>query len=197
MPDGYTFSKFYVTSKQVAQTYPDDLSRWKEVERSFKLHSRELAAGIVVLVLLEKEIDVVAPMIKIKSDYYDVEVRESDVEKGVAIQFTTENCDYVNVYTSPTNFVKVDAKVGYVDLYFNKDYPENITKENKQKLIIDTDMYVMKVWCEYVFNNCYPFILEAIEKRKYDLYLYPRSVEDRRNEFDYLLLDATENILLF
>ena len=38
-------------------------------------------------------------------------------------------------------------------------------------LIIDTDMYVMKVWCEYVFNNCHPFILEEINSRKYDAYL--------------------------
>ena len=39
------------------------------------------------------------------------------------------------------------------------------------KLIIDTDMYVMKVWSEYVFNNCDPFILEQINERTYDLYL--------------------------
>ena len=32
-------------------------------------------------------------------------------------------------------------------------------------------MYVMKVWCEYVFNNCHPFILEKINERKYDAYL--------------------------
>ena len=38
-------------------------------------------------------------------------------------------------------------------------------------LIIDTDMYVMKVWCEYVFNNCHPFILEQINSRKYNAYL--------------------------
>jgi len=38
-------------------------------------------------------------------------------------------------------------------------------------LIIDTDMHVMKVWCEYVFNNCHPFILEKINERKYDAYL--------------------------
>ena len=38
-------------------------------------------------------------------------------------------------------------------------------------LIIDTDMYVMKVWCEYVFNNCHPFMLEKINERKYDAYL--------------------------
>jgi nicotinamide riboside kinase len=38
-------------------------------------------------------------------------------------------------------------------------------------LFIDTDMYVMKVWCEFVFGKCHPFILEQIGKRKYDLYL--------------------------
>jgi NadR type nicotinamide-nucleotide adenylyltransferase len=39
------------------------------------------------------------------------------------------------------------------------------------KLILDTDMYVMKVWCEYVFNNCHHYILEQINERSYDLYL--------------------------
>ena len=38
-------------------------------------------------------------------------------------------------------------------------------------LFIDTDMYVMKVWCEFVFGNCHQFILDQIAKRKYDLYL--------------------------
>ncbi|MCX6212193.1 MAG: ATP-binding protein [Bacteroidetes bacterium] len=45
-------------------------------------------------------------------------------------------------------------------------------KENgKNKLFIDTDMYVMKVWAEYVFNNCHPYILEQINQRQYDFYL--------------------------
>jgi NadR type nicotinamide-nucleotide adenylyltransferase len=38
-------------------------------------------------------------------------------------------------------------------------------------VFIDTDMYVMKVWCEYVFKKCHPFILDQIVKRKYDAYL--------------------------
>lgn len=47
-------------------------------------------------------------------------------------------------------------------------------QEAQQKnplLFIDTDMYVMKVWCEYVFGKCHSFILEEIVTRKYDLYL--------------------------
>lgn len=38
-------------------------------------------------------------------------------------------------------------------------------------LIIDTDMYVMKVWCEFVFEKCHHWILNRIVERKYDLYL--------------------------
>ena len=38
-------------------------------------------------------------------------------------------------------------------------------------LFIDTDMYVMKVWCEFVFEKCHHWILNKIVERKYDLYL--------------------------
>jgi NadR type nicotinamide-nucleotide adenylyltransferase len=38
-------------------------------------------------------------------------------------------------------------------------------------IFIDTDMYVMKVWCEFVFGKCHPFILDEIVKRTYDAYL--------------------------
>lgn len=41
----------------------------------------------------------------------------------------------------------------------------------KELFIIDTDMYVMKVWCEFVYGKCHRFILEQIAARKYDLYL--------------------------
>lgn len=42
---------------------------------------------------------------------------------------------------------------------------------NQPLLFIDTDMYVMKVWCEFVFGKCHPYILEQLVTRKYDLYL--------------------------
>lgn len=46
------------------------------------------------------------------------------------------------------------------------------TPNSKLKtLFIDTDMYVMKVWCEFVFSKCHNFIIDQIVERKYDLYL--------------------------
>jgi NadR type nicotinamide-nucleotide adenylyltransferase len=50
-------------------------------------------------------------------------------------------------------------------------FVSNLTSHDSRLLFIDTDMYVMKIWCEFVFEKCHRFILEQIVKRKYDLYL--------------------------
>lgn len=42
---------------------------------------------------------------------------------------------------------------------------------HSKPLFIDTDMYVLKVWCEFVFGKCHRFILDKIIVRKYYLYL--------------------------
>jgi NadR type nicotinamide-nucleotide adenylyltransferase len=42
-------------------------------------------------------------------------------------------------------------------------------------LFIDTDLYVMKVWSEYVFGRCEPWILKEIVARHYDGYLLCRT----------------------
>jgi NadR type nicotinamide-nucleotide adenylyltransferase len=44
-------------------------------------------------------------------------------------------------------------------------------KAGSDFFFIDTDMYVMKIWCEFVFGNCHLWILDQIARRKYDLYL--------------------------
>ncbi len=60
-------------------------------------------------------------------------------------------------------------------LHLEDKYELNVMNDelhnNNSTLFHDTDMIVMKVWCEYVFGKCHQFILDEIEKRKYDLYL--------------------------
>jgi NadR type nicotinamide-nucleotide adenylyltransferase len=45
-----------------------------------------------------------------------------------------------------------------------------LAKAKNNMYIIDTDMYVMKVWCEAAFNNCHTWILKQIATRQYSLY---------------------------
>ncbi len=53
----------------------------------------------------------------------------------------------------------------------NEDRALASLSKNQNLLFIDTDMYVIKVWSEYVFNRCDNRILDEIANRKYDLYL--------------------------
>jgi len=52
-----------------------------------------------------------------------------------------------------------------------EDFVMRHLSPDKKNIFIDTDMYVMKVWSEFVFNTCNHFILNQIVQRKYDLYL--------------------------
>jgi NadR type nicotinamide-nucleotide adenylyltransferase len=51
------------------------------------------------------------------------------------------------------------------------EYAERI----QSPLFIDTDLYVMKVWSEFVFGKCDPWILDQIVARRYDGYLLCRT----------------------
>lgn len=49
-----------------------------------------------------------------------------------------------------------------------------LLKSNPQKkhpVFLDTDFHVLKVWSEFVFNQCDNWILNTISERNYDLYL--------------------------
>ena len=46
-----------------------------------------------------------------------------------------------------------------------------LTTHHSPLLFIDTDMYVMQVWCNFVFGKTHSWILNQQLQRKYDLYL--------------------------
>lgn len=60
-------------------------------------------------------------------------------------------------------------------------------KDGRAAVFIDTNMYVMKVWCEFVFDKCHPWILKQIAERKYDHYLLCKTdlpwVKDELREY--------------
>jgi nicotinamide riboside kinase len=51
------------------------------------------------------------------------------------------------------------------------DGDSSIIQSEFLPLFIDTNMHVMKVWCEFVFGKCHEWILQQITERNYDLYL--------------------------
>jgi len=48
---------------------------------------------------------------------------------------------------------------------------DQMAKTAQGFLVCDTDLYVIKIWSEYKFGRCSPWILHQIAQRRYDLYL--------------------------
>ena len=71
-------------------------------------------------------------------------------------------------YTYDDLLTIAQGQVALEESYFSSLSAKDI---KNSLLFIDTDLYVMKVWCEYVFGQCHPWILDQISQREYDLYL--------------------------
>jgi NadR type nicotinamide-nucleotide adenylyltransferase len=70
---------------------------------------------------------------------------------------------------------------------YNSVHDSELRTPNSKLLFIDTDMYVMKVWSEFVFGKSHKWILEQIVEREYDLYLLCNTdlpwVKDKLREY--------------
>ncbi|MEO6452569.1 MAG: ATP-binding protein [Ginsengibacter sp.] len=84
------------------------------------------------------------------------------------------NYTYDNLLTIAKGQVALEEKC-MIEISNQESEIESFSTANVMKdhslLFIDTDMYVMKVWCEFVFEKCHSWILNQIATRKYDLYL--------------------------
>jgi hypothetical protein len=121
----YLYKNIYYAPLTVAQNGTDgDYSKWTSVGKDFRLTGKQLSSGIVVVAILEKEINVAVPMIMVSETQYNVQVKDSDLEKEVKIAFKTENADNVTTYISTDKFITTKASVGFVTLYFQKDFNE-------------------------------------------------------------------------
>jgi len=67
-------------------------------------------------------------------------------------------------YTYDDLLYIAEGQLAMEDEYIN-------TTKGSPLLFIDTEMYVIKVWCEFVFGKCHRWVLDQIIERKYDLYL--------------------------
>lgn len=101
---------------------------------------------------------------------------KSTLSKALAQHYQTLWCpEYAREYLlqNGTDYTAADLlTIAKGQLKLEDKFTRKVQKENKGSLLfVDTDMYVMKVWSEYVFGTCDFFILDTIIKRKYDGYL--------------------------
>lgn len=108
---------------------------------------------------------------------------KSTLSEQLAQHYETRWCpEYARAWLlqNGTNYTFEDLlTIAEGQLNLEDEYTEKLENESLPllesggniPLFIDTDMYVMKVWCEFVFGKCHRFVLDNILKRKYDGYL--------------------------
>jgi NadR type nicotinamide-nucleotide adenylyltransferase len=75
--------------------------------------------------------------------------------------------------------IVLDHKYTYDDLLviaknqaqLAKEYTDDAVAKKLSTIFFDTDMYVMKVWCEVVFGKCHQWIIDQTKQQQNDLYL--------------------------
>jgi NadR type nicotinamide-nucleotide adenylyltransferase len=106
---------------------------------------------------------------------------KSTLCEKLANHYHTSWCpEYAREYllTHGTNYTYNDlleiakGQVALEDKYI-RETEQTVSPRNSgsRLLFIDTDMYVMQVWCRFVFGKCHSWILNQLLQRKYDLYL--------------------------
>ncbi len=86
-------------------------------------------------------------------------------------------------------------KYNYSDLVVIAQYQVNIVQDYKEKvnrfLFLDTDLIILKVWFDVVYNECPVWLTESISNRNVDLYLLCDT--DIMWEFDPVRENAAQN----
>ena len=75
---------------------------------------------------------------------------------------------YEDLLTIAKGQIESEERIGRQLIAGNTSLPGTTErpKDHSKKLFVDTDMYVMKVWCEFVFNKCHNWILNRIAERR-------------------------------
>ena len=167
LPD-YSYRVIYY-KKLKAPDYisPDSSVGWKEVASDFSIPARELdGGGIVVNAIFDrKKIIIPKPQISLTSREIDKEVKDSDRDAMVNVGFKSTNTEFVDLYLSDKEMIRVNSKDGYIPLSFVKNFNKVF---GKKKVILvpfsnaygSGDRY--EVIINFISKNDFPSITQII-----------------------------------
>jgi hypothetical protein len=126
LPDGVSFTGIYEGNASQIKNNGRDLSALTQVNGTvFSVSANKLLSSFVVIANFQKEIKYAEPKISLPNgSQFNVSVKDSDLEKSIAIPFNTEQADRVIVYLGPNNTIEVPASDRQAIIYFQKDFAE-------------------------------------------------------------------------
>ena len=124
VPDGIFIKNIYSGTTQQFGSDSVNYDRLTKQNYAFQLPASLLNSGLGVVIEAEKEVKSEAPVVVLNQIQYNVNVKDSDTEKSIAIPFNTEFADSVLVYLSADKVLEIPASDKEVTLFFQKDFNE-------------------------------------------------------------------------
>jgi hypothetical protein len=164
LPSNYNIKKIYYTNKINAQKNIFDYTKWSVGDNFIGIPANELlTGGIAVAVIVEKVIVSPKPTIFLDTTNYTKQIKDSDKDSIVNIDFRQSDCDYVDFYLSETKVIRIAAAKGNCVLSFLNNF-EGIYGNKKIIIVPYSDLYgtgdKIEITINFIAINDFPSITE-------------------------------------
>lgn len=141
LPSNYNIKKIYYTNKPNAEKNQTDYSKWSVGTDFIGVPAKELlTGGIAVAVIVEKVISSPKPTIFLSTTKYSKQIKDSDTDVIVNIDFKQIDCDYIDFYLSETKTIRVESGRGNCALSFLNNF-DGIYGNKKVIVVPFSDLY--------------------------------------------------------
>ena len=164
LPSNYSIKKIYYANRNIAEKNPLDYTKWNTGDIFIGLPASELlTGGLAVAVIVEKVINQPKPTIFLNTTNYTKQIKDSDNDTIVNIEFTQLDCDYIDFYLSESKVIRVAANKTNCTLSFLNNF-EGIYGNKKIIIVPYSDLYgtgdKTEITINFIAVNDFPSITE-------------------------------------
>ena len=164
LPSNYSIKKIYYANRNIAEKNPLDYTKWNTGDIFIGLPASELlTGGLAVAVIVEKVINQPKPTIFLNTTNYSKQIKDSDNDTIVNIEFTQLDCDYIDFYLSESKVIRVAANKRNCTLSFLNNF-EGIYGNKKIIIVPYSDLYgtgdKTEITINFIAVNDFPSITE-------------------------------------
>ena len=164
LPADYSIKKIYYANQIVAKKNKTDYTKWNVGDTFIGVPAKELlTGGVAVAVIVEKVITSPKPTITLNTTKYTKQIKDSDLDTIVNVDFKEINCDYVDFYLSSTKSIRVQSGIGNCALSFLNNF-DGIYGNKKIIAVPYSDLYGtgdrVEITINFIAVNDFPSITE-------------------------------------
>jgi hypothetical protein len=164
LPPNYSIKKIYYANRNIAEKNQLDYTKWNTGDIFIGLPASELlTGGLAIAVIVERVINQPKPTIFLNTTNYSKQIKDSDNDTIVNIEFTQLDSDYIDFYLSESNFIRVASNKTNCTLSFLNNFG-GIYGNKKIIAVPYSDLYgtgdKTEITINFIAVNDFPSITE-------------------------------------